>query len=91
MIAAWTPPEFFKTWDKGGPFVAGIVFGCGVSYLMFWLASGERKARLKLDLERENELRKQLREKEKRIDALHDKLLRLTPPSGGASQKKGRT
>ena len=41
---------------------------------MLHFASGERKARLKLDQEREKELRKQLDAKEKRIDALHDKL-----------------
>lgn len=57
---------------------------------MFKLAAGERKARLKLDLDRENELRKQLGEKEKRIDALHDRLLRLTPQPGGAPEKKGK-
>jgi hypothetical protein len=67
-------PDLLKTWDKGGPFVAGIVFGVVISLLFLRIASGERKRRMELDAAREAELVKQLNEKDKRISALHDKI-----------------
>jgi hypothetical protein len=67
-------PDILKTWDKGGPFVAGIVFGFFMSWLFLRLASGERKRRMELDSLREAELAKQLNEKDKRISALHDEI-----------------
>jgi hypothetical protein len=41
---------------------------------MFWLTSRNNAQRLKIDLEREKELLKQLKLKDDRINKLHDEL-----------------
>lgn len=48
-----------------------------MSYFFLRLMSGERKRRMELDMARETELTKQLNEKDKRIEALHDKIGQL--------------
>jgi len=74
VLATWNPPDFFKTWDKGGPFVAGVIFGSGITLALLGLVSGERRKRIEADAARERELNKQLADHLKRISALHDNL-----------------
>lgn len=65
------PPGVVSAVEKSGPFAVGALFGCVVSYAMFHLASQERVQRIKVDLDREKELLKQLELKDKRIAELH--------------------
>lgn len=87
-MLAWQLPSFIQSWDKGGPFVAGIVFGTGITLLLLKLVSGERKKRLDVDAQREDVLRKQIVEKDKRIDALHDQISKLLKEKATALNKK---
>ncbi len=59
-------------------FSVGFVFGCLLSAFFYHLASRERIKRDIQDRKRESELLKQLAVKDKRIDALHAMLERIS-------------
>lgn len=66
-----------KVADSGaGAFGFGAIFAGIFAHFMYKLASQERIARDKHDRDRETELLKQLENKDKRIDALHEELLK---------------
>lgn len=69
--------DFLKSLAEHGPFVAGTVFGCIISFFLFKLASSEMTERQKIDLEREKELGNQIAIKDKRIDVLHIELAKI--------------
>jgi tetrahydromethanopterin S-methyltransferase subunit G len=66
--------SFIQAVGKQGAFAIGTLFGCVLSFVMFWLTSRNNAQRLKIDLEREKELLKQLKLKDDRINKLHDEL-----------------
>ena len=72
--------EFIQIIGKEGAFAIGTLLGCFITAFMSWLASRSNAQRLKIDLEREKELYKQMKIKDDRINKLHDEL--------GALQKK---
>ncbi len=70
--------SFFQIIGNQGTFAVGVLFGtllgCLVSWGMHWLAAKNNNRRLKIDLEREKELRDQLNMKDERINKLHDQV-----------------
>ncbi len=55
-------------------FGSGAVFGSLLAAYFYWMAGSERRERLKLDVAREKELLTQLRNKDDRIDKLHEQI-----------------
>lgn len=66
--------DFVAAIGKEGSFALGTLLGCGISYAAHKLASRDNEARLKIDLEREKELYRQLKAKDERINTLHGKI-----------------
>lgn len=73
--------EAFAATGRAGPFALGTVWGVLISYGAHYMASGERKQRVKLEVEREKNLLEQLKLKDDRIDKLHE-LLKQTKEKG---------
>ena len=77
---------FFQAIGKEGTFALGTVTGCLITYLAHRMASRDNVARMKIDLDREKELFRQLKAKDDRINTLHGKIgelnAQLTNPSG---------
>jgi hypothetical protein len=83
------PEKLLQTIAESGPFAAGSVFGGLLASGFHWLASRERVERAKLDQQRESELLKQNSLKDKRIDALHERLDGNHKVTKTAAPKKG--
>lgn len=80
--------KLLQSFESQGPFAAGVILGWAITAFGNAAARKERQEEMKAYREREAELRKQLDLKEKRIDALHDKLLRLNGASAEKSKEK---
>lgn len=66
--------ELVSALGKEGNFYLGVLLGCLVTLLVTSIASRERIARHKIDNERERLLTTQLKQKDERIDKLHDQV-----------------
>lgn len=60
--------------EKGGGFVAGAIFAAVFCHSLYLIASRERIERDKLDRAQMAELFRQMQQKDKRIDELHERL-----------------
>jgi hypothetical protein len=78
---------FFQLIGHEGTFAVGTLLGVVITYIAHRVASRDNVARMKIDLEREKELFRQLKAKDDRINALHGKIgelnAQLNRPSGG--------
>jgi hypothetical protein len=69
--------DFLVQAATGGFLALGIVIGIVLTYGIYWIMGHDARERNKLDREREKRLDDQLVTKEKRIDELHQELLKL--------------
>jgi hypothetical protein len=78
--------NFVDLWKNGGHFGCGALFGSVLTLYAVKTISKERIDRHKIDTEAYQNLVKQLEQKDKRIDELHQRL----SPATGVSAAKGK-